>query len=96
MIRQNCTAYCFSKVYYIIIRVQCRYLLVENRDLQRTDTQYDVISILFSIDGIFENYSELMPKWANESLEEDFVKAVVCERVCKGQQKKPNTKTPHK
>ena len=25
---------------------------------------------------IFENYSELMPEWANESLEEDRVKAV--------------------
>ena len=25
---------------------------------------------------IFENYSELMPEWENESLEEDLVKVV--------------------
>ena len=25
---------------------------------------------------IFENYSELMPEWANESVEEDIVNAV--------------------
>ena len=25
---------------------------------------------------IFQNYSKLMPKWANESLEQELVKAV--------------------
>ena len=38
---------------------------------------------------IFENCSELTPEWANESLEEDLVKAV---NEYEGQQKKEKHK----